>query len=196
METPKNSTETRFSPQQVADRFEYAKAFREQAESDFRIFTLLSGSRKAIDFGFSPEKCHLVHYLQMSLEKIAKAYRMRDQKVPMEKVLSRHVVIQKLMGALIASRHVQVASGLKAPVLKGLSSQFNQIAREIEKMAPAVDRQKNPVNAEYPWERAGKVVAPCKFDFPNLDLSNSGVWGHFLKIVALAIRDFDRISIG
>lgn len=176
-------------------RSDYAKAFRDQADSDFRIFELLANPKKARHFGFSPEECHLIHYLQMSLEKITKAYRLRDQCTPMEKILSRHAVIRKMMSSLLNSPHIQVESGMKTQVLRALESRFNQIAREFEKMTPSVDKAKHPMNAEYPWESGDKVFTPCNFDFPNINFSNTSVFPTFLKIVGLAIRDFDRISI-
>jgi len=65
------------------------------------------------------------------------------------------------------------------------------IAREIEKMAPAVDRTNAPENAEYPWEQAGQITAPCKYTYPGLDLLRLPGGRAFLKLVKKALDDFE-----
>lgn len=137
-----------------------------------------------------------MHYLQMSLEKIFKAYKLRNSYGgSVEKILSGHVVVGKLLSAFINSPHIRMESGMNKQVLRSRFAQFNRIAREIERMAPAVDSSGHPENAEYPWKSKDGIMTPCHYEFPNIHLLDSIEMSPFLKMVDLLIRDFDRISL-
>lgn len=66
---------------------------------------------------------------------------------------------------------------------------FRALARGIEKLAPAVGRADSPENAEYPWERAGEVYAPCAYDFPALGLLRAPGGRSFLKLLHRALDE-------
>ncbi|HEX3852453.1 MAG TPA: hypothetical protein VHW01_15895 [Polyangiaceae bacterium] len=42
--------------------------------------------------------CHRLHYLQMVCEKLAKAYRLRDTKSPVDELVSKHSGFSKFIG--------------------------------------------------------------------------------------------------
>lgn len=70
-----------------------------------------------------------------------------------------------------------------------------KLAREIEKLAPAVDREISPANAEYPWLDDGRVIVPCEFAYPNLTLLRERGGRTFLRLLESAIADFEQIRI-
>jgi len=69
------------------------------------------------------------------------------------------------------------------------------IAREIEKLAPAIDRTTAPENAEYPWERDERVVSPCHYAFPSLELLRQPGGRAFLNLIERALGGFERLSL-
>jgi hypothetical protein len=70
-----------------------------------------------------------------------------------------------------------------------------KVAREIEKLTPAVDRETSPENAEYPWLHEGRVVVPCEYSYPNLTLLKEPGGRTFLKLLEMAVTDFDQIRV-
>jgi hypothetical protein len=52
-----------------------------------------------------------------------------------------------------------------------------------------------PENTEYPWEKDGQVVAPCRYGFPTLELLRQPGGRSFLNLVDRALRDFERVSL-
>jgi hypothetical protein len=69
------------------------------------------------------------------------------------------------------------------------------LAREIEKLAPAVDRVGSPENAEYPWQSGENIVVPCQYDYPQLSLLMTAGGRTFLKLVSRAIEEFKPAPI-
>ncbi|HEV8551544.1 MAG TPA: hypothetical protein VGQ57_20995, partial [Polyangiaceae bacterium] len=137
-------------------RAAYASAFIAQARSDWQAYRVLEQSEVA--------PCHPLHYLQMVCEKVAKAYRLRDTQAPVDQLVSTHSGFSKFISAFFAAVLKDEYVG-KSAQLASLIQFSRRLAREIEKLAPAVDRLSTPENAEYPWERDGHVTAPCEFGF-------------------------------
>ena len=80
------------------------KAFLVQARSDWEIFRLLDSQRFC-------ERCHCLHYLQMSTEKLAKAIMSRQHggaKAPRK----HHVFVQMLRSSRKAPRRFATALGV------------------------------------------------------------------------------------
>ena len=120
----------------------WASAFAAQSRSDWQVYDRLTAE---------PEipSCHKLHYLQMACEKIAKAYRCRDTGTNLEELLKRHVGFAKFIGSFLASPSVKEAYQGRDAQLREVSRLTRALAREIEKLAPAVDRAGSPENAEY-----------------------------------------------
>ncbi len=162
----------------------YATAFIAQARSDWSAQRRLA---EASDLAV----CHQLHYLQMACEKLAKAYRLRDTASPVDEIVSHHTGFVKFVGAFLTGigkdeyrdKDAQLTAVIKAA---------RAFAREIEKLAPAIDRIASPENAEYPWERGEQIVAPRDYSFPNLDLQRGTGGRAFLNLVQRALDDFER----
>lgn len=178
-----------------AARQDWANAFLMQARSDFLVYKRLA----EIPHGEVPV-CHRLHYLQMATEKLAKAYRSRDTQAALhgeEGLLRKHVGLVKFMRALLKSPQVKEQYQGRNGQLAKLSKIAEGIAREVEKLAPAVDEDTAPANTEYPWLDAQRVVAPCDYAFPNLSSIVDGHpdGGRFLKLIKDAIDRFDSTRI-
>jgi hypothetical protein len=167
-------------------RAAYATAFIAQARSDWLAYRVLEQSGIAV--------CHHLHYLQMVCEKVAKAYRLRDTESPLDDLVSKHTGFSKFISAFSAAVLKDEYVG-KSAQLQVLMQSSRSFAREIEKLAPAIDRSTAPENAEYPWERDGRVIAPCEFGFPSLALLREAGGRAFLKLVSRALDDFETATL-
>ncbi len=138
--------------------------------------------------------CHELHHLQMACEKVAKAYRLRDTSVDIETEMSGHAAFSQFIETyLVSSGYGQRGRYEKKPYLfTGLRIRARRHAREIERLAPSVDREETPSNAEYPWRQGQEIKVPCLFSYPSLHiLTNPGPEGaEFLQIVQAAIEQF------
>lgn len=169
----------------------WATAYAQQAASDFRVFRRLSELRA--EDPQKMESCHVLHFLQMACEKIAKAYRFRDTDTSEEHLTSDHVAFSRFITAFLKSEHIRLRYTGKREQLQQLQKVGRKLAREIELLAPAVDRKNTPCNAEYPWPDGDELVVPCEYSFPNLSLLETPGGRSFLKTVAVAVDRFDRI---
>ena len=161
----------------------WASAFAAQSQSDWQAYDFLAAATHL-------PACHQLHSLQMACEKIAKAYRCRDKSVNLEELLKRHVGFSKFMGSFLTSPSLKEAYRGRAAQLSEVSRLARALAREIEKLAPAVDRAASPENAEYPWDFGEDVISPCHYSYPRLSLLLSPGGRTFLKLVAKAIQEF------
>ncbi len=163
----------------------FADAFIRQARSDRNVHRLLLASKDV-------EACHALHYLQMTCEKLAKAYRLRDTKAPVDDLVRSHAGFAKFVGAYMT---VTLKRQLPSNQLAALIRAARKLAREIEKLAPAIDRDVSPVNAEYPWEVDDQVMTPCSYSFPSLELLRQSGGRAFLKLIDAALADFERVTV-
>jgi hypothetical protein len=161
----------------------WASAFAVQSQSDWQVYARLTAEPEV-------PACHKLHYLQMACEKIAKAYRCRDTSASLEELLKRHVGFAKFIGSFLASPSIKEAYRGRDAQLQEVSRLTRALAREIEKLAPAVDRAGSPENAEYPWESGADIIAPCQYTYPRLSLLTSPGGRTLLKLVAKAIQEF------
>lgn len=139
--------------------------------------------------------CHQLHYLQMACEKIAKAYRFRDTATREDKLTSSHVALTSFIESLLSSTLVKKDYKGRDAQLTQVRKDIRNIAREIEKLAPAVDKEQSPSNAEYPWESGKHIVIPCQYSYPNLSSLRDENGRHFLKLIKEAILKFDKRTI-
>jgi hypothetical protein len=72
-------------------RRQFADAFIAQARSDWQVYRLLSQTADT-------PVCHALHYLQMTCEKLAKAYRLRDVAANVTETISRHTGFANFIG--------------------------------------------------------------------------------------------------
>ena len=121
-------------------RTRFASAFIAQAKSDWEVYELLGGA-EAIPV------CHSLHYLQMTCEKMAKAYRLRDSPESLDEITSHHTGFRKFVHAFLRSPTVVAEYQGRDAQLRKVCSLSSKFAREIEKLAPSVDRAATPENA-------------------------------------------------
>ncbi len=131
----------------------WSKAFAEQASSDLDAYNLLAGS--------SLPGSHALHYLQMWLEKLCKAYLWMPEAGNHE-LRHKHNVIDKVLPGLINMhwRHI----GFERQPNK---VQIRELCREIDLLHPQVDDDnRRPDNVEYPWVGgSGQIEVPAKWKF-------------------------------
>jgi hypothetical protein len=172
----------------MPSREAWAVGFATQSRSDWQVYGRLAADQQI-------PACHELHYLQMACEKIAKAYRCRDTAANLEDLLKRHVGFAKFMGSFLASPSIKEAYRGRDAQLRQVSRLARTLAREIEKLAPAVDRAGSPENAEYPWETGDDVISPCEYSYPRLSLLMSPGGRTLLKLLARAIQEFQPPSL-
>jgi hypothetical protein len=131
----------------------WSRAFAEQAASDRDAYDLLAGSRLP--------SSHRLHYLQMWLEKLCKAYLWLPE-TGADELRTTHNVIAKVLPSLIA-RHWRRMGFEQRPD----TTQIRQLCREIDLLHPQVhDENRRPDNAEYPWPGvSGEIEIPAKWKF-------------------------------
>jgi len=163
-------------------RVQFAAAFYDQALSDWKVYGHLTR--------LGLPRCHELHYLQMACEKLAKAYRLRNVSADVDGIISRHTGFVGFINVYPRSPAILAEYEGQDARHKEVCRTSSTIAREIEKLAPAIDREESPENAEYPWEREDTVLVPCQYPFPALSLLDAHGGRAFLKLVDRAFRDY------
>ena len=132
----------------------WSEALAAQAASDLAAYEFLSSS--------SLPSSHRLHYLQMWLEKLCKAYLWKPHSVELE-LRVRHNVIAKVLPRLIAE-HWRRIGFANSPDLSDIRS----LCREIDLLHPQVDDGERRLdNVEYPWRgKSGSPEIPAQWGFP------------------------------
>jgi len=130
----------------------WSEAFAAQAASDLHAFDLLT--RSALP------SSHRLHYLQMWLEKLCKAY-VYETKIEAWKDV--HNVIARVLPRLIDEHWRRI--GFARP---SNAAQIRDLCREIDLLHPSIkDNNRRPDNVEYPWLAAsGSIEVPARWKFP------------------------------
>ena len=162
-------------------RVRLADAYAEQSRSDFAVYRF--HLRDA-------EECHRLHYLQMACEKIAKAYRLRNPISFRAEDLYSHVVFSKFIDIFLKSIPIKGRYRSQDAKRRQMERYAHILAREIEKLAPAVDREQTPENAEYPWLLGETVFVPCRHRYPLSRLLGEQGGRDILKLIEIAIENY------
>ncbi len=137
------------------------EAYLAQAKSDLGVFDVLLQSQV--------EDCHIVHYLQMSTEKLAKAVICRQ----LGSNKKSHIAFSKLFKMLDNQLYAEcLGYEGKFDSYRCAIRKFETLALGIERSCPAVaSRSEDMPNAEYPWLLPNKVKwqAPCFSRFQLAD---------------------------
>ena len=141
------------------------------------------------------EECHCLHYLQMACEKIAKAYRLRDTPSFTEEDLYSHVVFSRLILNLLKAPPIKDRYHLQDAKRRHMERYARGLAVGIERLAPAVDRERTPANAEYPWMSGGAILVPTRYRFAVSGQLAEPSGRDFLNLIAIVIEDFQSIYI-
>jgi hypothetical protein len=156
---------------------DWGKAFAIQACSDF-------AARDHLLAAPDLPMCHQLHYLQMALEKVAKAHLIAAGSDPLS-LMGSHAYVAKVIPTIV--RDGLGRTGTKEGwIMEAVRS----LARRIELLHPAVDGGRSvPANCEYPWvTAAGTVVAPADHDF-RLDLHSERAAKTLIKEARIRAED-------
>jgi hypothetical protein len=135
-------------------------AFFSQAWSDYTVFQAMNESRFP--------RCHMLHYLQMTTEKLAKGYLcdFSGEDAPAKKThiaFSLFLRLSKSKGSL----HQLIGYERNSPRYHAYIESVIPLARKIEHLAP-VGSNLTQMNPEYPWvHHDGRVKYPAEYDFAD-----------------------------
>jgi len=139
----------------------WRSAFVKQAEADYAMFLLLKDQLLGGEPGL---RCHCLHYLQMSTEKLAKG--VTSEMEGGQRPPRVHDAFSKFTWAVKRSRKLQRECQCGTPQqFKQYLDSLLPLANQIEDLAPvgSVD-QPNP---EYPWEEKGDILTPVEYRFSD-----------------------------
>jgi hypothetical protein len=133
-----------------------------------------------------------LHYLQMATEKLAKAYRFRDTATSIETLLTRHTGFPEFFNAFLLSPSMRTEYEGRSGQLRKIREDCGHFARAVEQLAPAVDREQHPANAEYPWCAGGRIVTPVRYGYPEIPLLKEARGRSFLNFIERAFVEYSR----
>ena len=165
-------------------------AFLAQAQSDLRVFSILIEMNRE-----SVSECHVLHYLQMASEKLAKAILIRNN----IEVNKSHVSPSKLPGRL-KNRNLASSLGYKNfRAYMAFLKRITPLMQDIEKLNPAVaSANENMPNVEYPWfgrdnQLNDAWLVPANHDFGIVKkLKSQGSARQLLVLFRLLIDRFHQ----
>lgn len=140
---------------------DWADAYLKQAKAEWRVWNDLRETPNI------PE-CVRLHMLQMSMEKLGKAYRLRQGATSIDDANTHHVAFEKTVNAILAVRARQLFPNLKPNNIRFIRTHLGGLARDIERLCPAVDRVNTASNSEYPWESGGQLFVPVEYSFEGI----------------------------
>jgi hypothetical protein len=131
-----------------------AEAFAAQASSDLDAFQVLAAT--------TLPTCHRLHYLQMWLEKLCKAYLWLPEAAA-DDLRLRHNVVGKVLPRMIVE-HWRRIGFTQRPDMAAIRA----LCREIDLLHPQVDDNGGRAdNVEYPWiDAGGDAISPTRWRFP------------------------------
>lgn len=145
----------------------WRSAYFKQAKSDYQILLLLLDQTNV-------PLCQVLHYLQMTTEKMAKGFLTRSEHGEYEKVhdaFVRFVRVSKTRSEVrIICNFAQVSAFIN------YIDALIPTAQAIENLSPEGAPHANP---EYPWANPDKlavendrIITPLTYDFPGLKLTD------------------------
>jgi hypothetical protein len=158
-----------------------AEAFHVQAQSDYKAYNALATTTLPV--------CHRLHYLQMWMEKLCKAYLWHSAVINKD-LLHRHQVVGVVLPRLVEGHWRRLAAYNKStPDMERVRS----LCREIDLLHPQVDDNgRRPDNVEYPWTFNGVTYTPTQHTFPLVqDLYRAH--GRLLIMAAAQITEISNI---
>jgi hypothetical protein len=140
-------------------------------------------------------ECHLLHYLQMATEKIAKAYLWQTGVPPARS----HVGFRRFMFALLARngpdlrRIAKVFGFTRSRDMEAWVRQVSRLAQELQNPAPT--ESNNGPNPEYPWPHDSPAECPVEYAFGLwAQLRESRRGRELLRFVRNAIERFEQYA--
>lgn len=178
----------------------WRRAYARQAISDFEVYDHICKAGTI-------SECHRLHYLQMALEKSAKAFFWAGpgSNQDYSKVNSQHKVVKKYLPDVY--RHFHAVRRLT--IHGGRMASVKQFCQEVDLLAPASDKEEKsgheddkpdkeglrPDNCEYPWhvlDSAGAIMhiqSPLDYEFsPTRLMKAGGVVLDFLRVIRSEVQ--------
>ena len=162
----------------------WAEAYLEQARSDWQVWELIRQHELP--------NCHALHYLQMTCEKLGKAFLIAGGTISPQKAKASHHAFKSFLQ--VASRNPTLRNlfKMRSVQLQAHIRQLLPLAESIERLAPALS-QDGP-NVEYPWESPDRRIhTPVKYTFPALRELQRPAGTNLLKVVDLVQKEFYRL---
>jgi hypothetical protein len=130
------------------------EAFAAQAAADLAAYELLAES--------SLPSSHRLHYLQMWLEKLCKAYLWLPTAAA-DDIRTKHNVVDKVLPRIISEHWRRIGFAQRPDI-----AAIRQLCREVDLLHPQVDDNgRRPDNVEYPWTTpTGDSEIPARWRFP------------------------------
>lgn len=158
-----------------------------QASSDWELFERLRRDG-------APD-CHLLHYLQMSTEKLSKAYLWRSGTAPTRS----HIGFTKFLRAILDRRETELSRiaehwGFKfSKDFETWVAQAMPLVYDIQKLAPS--QANDGLNPEYPWPHLQPEHCPAEHSFPLwIELSQTGRGRKLLSFIRIAVNMFEQYA--
>ena len=155
----------------------WSEAFAVQAGSDPDAFLVLEDSGLPIS--------HRLHYLQMWLEKLCKAYLWMPEAGAGE-LRFKHNVIARVLPGLISKHRHRLGVGEHRDL-----TAIRDLCREIDMLHPQVDDDgKRLDNVEYPWVgSSGTAEIPAQWKFSVAEKLYANPGRQLLKAASILTRD-------
>lgn len=154
-----------------------SEAFAAQAAADQQAYDLLARS--------GLPSSHRLHYLQMWLEKLCKAYLWLPESAASD-LRGRHNVVDKVLPQII-KQHWRRIGFTGRPDME----EIHRLCREVDLLHPQVDdNSRRPDNVEYPWiDATGDTAVPARWNFRLARQLHSPAGKQLLKAATLLTRD-------
>jgi len=124
------------------------------------------------------------------MEKLGKAYRLRRAASSIAAANTHHVAFEKSVAAILSARGRQIFSGMKPGTVRFLRLHLRELARDIERLCPAVDKVNTASNSEYPWESGGQLFVPVEYEFTEITRRFKGTNGvRMMKVIDAIFAD-------
>lgn len=156
---------------------DWADAYLKQAKAEWRVWNDLRNTPGI------PE-CVRLHVLQMSMEKLGKAHRLRQGTTSIEDANKHHVAFEKTVSAILSARAGRIFQGLNPATVRFMKPHLRELARDIERLCPAVDKVNTASNSEYPWESGGQLFVPVDYPYTEITRRLMGTDGmRMMKVI-------------
>lgn len=155
----------------------WSEGFLRQATSDFDAYKVLS-VRKDLP------RCHCLHFLQMTVEKLAKSMLCCGSNTEPR---GTHAVVKAFLSSCAANKSLRERFKMEHQEFNSMLRKLRRVADYIEKLAPALSAN---VNAEYPWKQEnGNVIPPCNHTFNEV---TAGELAQFVYFVGRLLKIQDE----
>jgi hypothetical protein len=158
----------------------WSEVFLAQAQSDWQVYEHLEKT--------TFPHCHALHYLQMTTEKLAKAYLLAGQ-TNTKIVRSTHHGLSRFFQLVSRNKGLQEEMGMTAKQLSAHVQRLLPLAHDIESLAPAIAG--NSPNPEYPREAPLSVFyAPMNYEFAISKALRAPHGLNLIKLIRTILKKF------